>query len=33
MEHQFSTVHIVTHSVISKHQTYPTLNILYYKQQ
>ena len=30
---QCTTVHIVTHSAISKQQTYPTLNTLYHNQQ
>jgi len=30
---QLSTVHTVTHSAISKQQTYPTLNTLYHYQQ
>ena len=29
---QCTTVHIVTHSVISKQQTYPTLNTLHHNQ-
>jgi len=33
MEHQFSTVHIVTHSVKLQQQTCPTLNTLYHIQQ